>query len=233
MSEGAIDTAADAAAATDSAAEGTDAGIYTEDGATDDTSTEDGTTTDDEGKKVEKVENVDDGTKEGDDKEAKASDKDADTVPETYEFSLPDGMELDEEGVAKFAEIGKELGITQAQANKLAEFYVDRLQQADKSGADALMTRFNAEATKWREESETVAPKGSPEREAAARAIERFGSDSTKKWLKESRLGDHPEMIRFCIRAGQAVTEDKLVTSDGPGNQKPDTAPEYDRGIYS
>ena len=43
--------------------------------------------------------------------------------------------------------------------------------------------------------------------ESAKAAVEEFGSDNLKQYLDESRLGNHPEMIKFAAKIGAELLE--------------------------
>lgn len=204
--------------AEESTAEGSDKGVYAEPAA--ETEAEEVTSTTEE-QKGEETKTEDKG----------AEGSEAEEPPEVYEFSLPEGMELDEDGAAKFNELGKELGLTQAQADKLIEVYVDRLQQQAGSVADAIKTQAEAQSQTWREETEAAKDIGEAGLRKAARAIERFGSDSLKQMLDETGMGNHPDLARFCMRVEQAFAEDKLETGTGVGANPADNVQE--RGIYA
>ena len=211
----------------DGTQEGADTGIYEGGESESESGTGEGTeesTTEEQGS--ERTEDVSD--KGADDGEAET------TSPEgQYTITLPDGMELDEEGAAKFNELGKELGITQEQVDKLVEWYVDRMQHNAGSVEESMKALAEAQSQTWREQGEVVAPEGSPERKSAARAIEQFGSDSLKKWLQESGTGNHPELIRFCVRVGNAVSEDTLETGEHGGGEGPTDHDLQEKGIYA
>jgi hypothetical protein len=49
--------------------------------------------------------------------------------------------------------------------------------------------------------------------EKAKRAALRFGGATLIKFLNESRLGDHPEMIRAWYNVGEATSEDSLASA--------------------
>lgn len=209
--------AADSTTVEESNAEGTDQGVYAEPGA--EAAAEESTTEEQKGEETEASTSE---SAEGDE---------AEKPPETYTFSLPEGMELDEDGAAQFQELGKELGLTQAQADKLIGVYANRMQQQAESGADALMAQAKAQSQTWREETLADTEIGESGLTDAGRAVERFGSDSLKKLLDESGMGNHPDVVRFCMRVGKAFAEDSLETGTGAGAQLADNVEE--RGIYA
>lgn len=217
------DTAAtgDAAETTDpvvdnSNAEGTEQGMYAE--PSDESTEEEGTTEEQEGGETD----IEAKGKEGDD----AAEK-----PEGYEVPLPEGMELDEEGLAAFNELGKKLEITQEQVNELAPFFAERMQKQAESVVDSITTQAEKQSQTWREDSLAADDIGESGVKVAADAIKAFGSDSLKAWMDETGVGNHPELIRAFMRAGSAIAQDTLETGDGGGADPADNVEE--RGIYA
>jgi len=47
---------------------------------------------------------------------------------------------------------------------------------------------------------------------SAKKALEAFGTPELKTLLNESGLGNHPDVIRFMVRAGKAISEDGFVS---------------------
>jgi hypothetical protein len=45
----------------------------------------------------------------------------------------------------------------------------------------------------------------------AKKALDQFATPEFKSFLEESRLGNNPEVIRFMLRVGKAVSEDRFV----------------------
>ena len=201
----------------ESNAEGQNQGLYAEPKAEPE-ATEEGATEEQKGKETETAAEG----AEGDDA-AKPSDG--------YEFALPEGVELDEAGATAFNELGKELGITQEQVTGLVPFFAERLQQQAESVADAITTQAEAQSQTWREETMAAKDIGEAGMKVAARAVERFGSDSLKQLLNETGMGNHPELARFCMQVGKAIAEDTLETGTGSGANPADNVEE--RGIYA
>lgn len=52
------------------------------------------------------------------------------------------------------------------------------------------------------------------------KAIEAYGTPELKQLLNDSGLGNHPELVKFCHRVGQKLTEDAMVL---PGTQEGST----------
>lgn len=227
MSEAAVDTAAtgDAATTTDQTVDDSTTtrdpleGVYGADKAKAESEVEeDGTTDEQEGGET------DDGAED-------TAGDDADKRSEGYEVPLPEGMELDEEGLAAFNELGAKLGITQEQVNELAPFFAERMQRQAESVVDAITTQAEQQTRSWRDESLAADDIGEAGVRIAADAISKFGSAELKAWMDATGAGNHPELIRAFMRVGRAIAEDTLETGDGGGADPADNVNE--RGIYA
>jgi hypothetical protein len=138
-------------------------------------------------------------------------------VPEDgkYDFKLPDGIELDKD-LAEFASPKlKEAGVTRDQANKLAVIILEARANETKKTFEA----WDATQTKWQDsvksDKEIGGDKFDASIAAASKAINKFGTPELKEYLKASGGGNHPELIRFISRVGNAFSDDKPV---GSGN---------------
>lgn len=146
------------------------------------------------------------------------------TPPDTYaDFSLPNGMPLDDALLAEATPLFKELGLTQEQAQKLVDFQAKQVQASSQSQVDA----FNQLMQDWREKSQNDKEFGGDkfdESIAVARsAIDKFGTPELKQLLEEHGVGNHPEVIRFMVKVG------KLTAEDVPGTSGAQSTPEQDR----
>jgi len=148
-----------------------------------------------------------DGEKDG---EAKAEEKDAEgKVPDAYEkFSLPEGFEYDEKLAGEFGGVAKELGLSQDQAQKLVDHYIKLTQE----GIAAHTEQLNQISEDWKKASETDKEFGGANLDAniavAKKALDTFGNPELSKYLNESKLGNNPELIRFCWKVGKLLADD-------------------------
>lgn len=133
-------------------------------------------------------------------------------APETeYEFSFEEGVEVDPDTLGNLKELAKEFGLTQEQAQKIAD-----LGAAQSQKWVALQEQAITEAsTQWVEQVKSDKEIGgdrlSENLGIAKRALDRFGSPELSKLLDESRLGNHPELIRTMYRIGKAISDDAVV----------------------
>lgn len=155
---------------------------------------------------------------------------DAAKVPAEYaDFKLPDGVTMPPEAFTEFKATAKELGLTQDQAQKVAELGVKQAQ----TFATQLATAQQEAVEKWAADTKADKEIGGdklPENLAVAKkALDTFGSPELKTLLNKSGLGNNPEVIRFFVKAGKAISEDRIVT--GAAGQKSSDVPIENR-IY-
>jgi hypothetical protein len=132
-------------------------------------------------------------------------------APESYDFKLPDGIELDADAVTEFSAIAKEMKLDQASAQKLADVAANMVQrQAEQHAATVQGWVDQVKADK------EIGGDKMPEHLAIAqKALDTFGSPELREILNSTGLGNNPEVIRAFYRAGKAISEDTFV----PGRQ--------------
>jgi hypothetical protein len=143
-------------------------------------------------------------------------------APETYEdFTLPEGVALDPEIDTKLKETAKELGLTQEQAQKIADLGA----QQSARWAEQLNTQIEATAKQWAE-----AARADPEiggnrlgdtLSASKLALDKFATPELKELLETSQLGNHPEIIRLMAKVGRAISDDNFVPGGDTASPKP------------
>ena len=147
----------------------------------------------------------------GDDKGGKEGDgkADADKTPLEYtDFAVPDGMQIDDALLGQFKPIAQELGLNQDQAQKFVSMYAEKVNADQKAWADQVAS--------WADESRSDTEFGGAKFDenlgTAIKAVQAFGSPKMLDLLNTTGLGNHPEMLRFCLRVGAALGEDKTLT---------------------
>lgn len=132
-------------------------------------------------------------------------------APEKYEFKPQEGHSFDDSVIAAYSDVAKELNLSQDAAQKV----LDKV-------APVILARQlerNAEAVQgWKAASSADKEFGGEKLEAniaiAEKALNTFGSPELRSMLKETGLGNHPEIIRAFYKAGKAISEDAFVGSD-------------------
>lgn len=133
-------------------------------------------------------------------------------VPEKYDFKTPEGVTFDGELVGEFEGIAKELGLSQANAQKVTDIGAKMAQKFQSKQAEAMQQL----STEWVDAATTDKEFGGDKLTenlaVAQKALTAFGTPELRGLLEQSGLGNNPEVIRFMYRAGMAISEDKLVT---------------------
>lgn len=167
--------------------------------------------------KPEDKPNTDAAEKDGEGKEGEdaGKEKSAEAPAEYADFDLPEGIKLDEPVMGEFKGLAKELGLTQEQAQKLVSLGANM----QKGNAETFTTQLQAKvdetakgwATEAKADKEIGGDKFDENLGVAKSALDTFGTPELKKLLAESRLGNHPEVLRFMYRAGKAISQDGFV----------------------
>jgi len=128
-------------------------------------------------------------------------------------LTLPKDSLLEQADLDRIAAEAAERGLSQEDANAL----VRRESEAIAKYSSRQLAQLDEEGAKWvesaRKDPELGGAKFDENKELARRFVDRFGSDELKRALVETGLGNHPEFMRLCLRAGKASREDTLVTS--------------------
>lgn len=156
--------------------------------------------------------------------DGKTADKPAESAaPAEYtDFKVPEGVVIDAAALTEFKDTAKELGLTQEQAQKVADLGT---KQAQSFAAQLAQSQKDA-AAQWATETTSDKEIGGdalPENLAIAKkALDTYGTPALKALLVKSGLGNHPEIIRTFVKVGKTISEDKFV-SGSAGKKAADT----------
>lgn len=150
----------------------------------------------------------------------KEGEKKPEGAPEKYEFSAPEGTELDKAAVEQFEPIARELNLSQEQAQKLVDLYGSKVMpQLMKQQAESWQKQVADWGTAAKEDKEIGGDKFGANLEKAKQAMGTFATPELREFLESSGMGNHPEMIRLMVKVGAAMSEDNLVTSNEKGQR--------------
>lgn len=144
------------------------------------------------------------------------------TVPEKYELSLSKDSLLDPAHIEKVAEFAKQNGLT----NEKAQEILDRENGVVSTFVEAQREKLKAQVEGWVEQTKSDQELGGAKfkenMEQAKRVVERYSTPEFMKFLNDSGLGNHPDMVRVFYRISKAAAEDKLVFagSEGVGGRR-------------
>jgi len=160
--------------------------------------------------------------------DASADDKHADApagAPEQYaDFTAPEGVTLNAEVLGEFKAMAKERNLSQEDAQKFADLGAKLIQQTD----DKITAQIEATQAQWLEATQSDKEYGGDKltenMAIANKALAAFGTPELTQLLGETKLGNHPEVIRAFYRVGKAISEDRLIpgttrTGGGPSAQ--------------
>ncbi|WP_175982558.1 peptidase [Caballeronia zhejiangensis] len=150
---------------------------------------------------------------------------------EYTDFKVPEGVELKGEALDELKAFAKEKGLSQEDAQKLVDLGAKQSQAFQTQVAE----QAKAQSAEWAAQTKgdkEIGGDALPENLAAAKqALDKFGSPELKSLLNQSGLGNHPEVVRFMVKAGKAISEDgRLVT--GAAGQKDRSATPIENRLY-
>lgn len=147
-------------------------------------------------------------------------------APEQYEFTVPEGVQMDEAGLKSFSEFAKGLDMSQEAAQAMLEKMGPAWQQRQSDAIKAVQDNW---ATESRADKEFGGEKLSENLAVAEKALQTFGTPELRTLLKESGLGNHPEIIRAFYRAGKQISEDRFVAGSAG---RPQGQSDYAKSLY-
>jgi len=129
-------------------------------------------------------------------------------VPEKYNLVLPKDSPLRPDALDKVSSFAKERKLTQEQAQALLEgenaAVVDTLagQQAE----------YKKQVEAWAGEVKAkYGDKFEDEMKHANRFLDKYASAKLRQTLTDTGLGNNPDLVEMCVKAGRASKEDSLV----------------------
>lgn len=156
-----------------------------------------------------------------------AKSADAPVVPETYEFKLPDGAELDEKALPMVQDLFKELGLPQDKAQAVLEKLLE-IDNARQPSPEQIQQHYEEQAAalnkNWGEECRKLEGIGgenfNKSLETCSQVMVKFASPELRNFLTYSALGSNPEFFKFIHAIGSAMSQDTLehggAASKGP-----------------
>ena len=144
----------------------------------------------------------------------------APVVPQDFEITVPDGVTADDEVMSEFKGLAKELNLSQADAQRLADLQIKMtLRQGEE---------MRAQHVAWTEAAKTDKEFGgeafAANLSAAKAALDTFATPELRSLLNVTGLGNHPEVIRAFVRIGKQISEDGSIVRGGKADSPSDPA---------
>ncbi len=143
-------------------------------------------------------------------------------IPETYSFKDKEGNVIPTEQTAQYSEVFKKAGLTAEQAQQLFDAY----HSANFDFNQKLSAAINEQADTWYKQvladKELGGQNYNTTKLDIGRAMDRFGTPELRRFLNDSQLGFHPELVRFVAKIGKALGNDHdFVTGKGGTSETP------------
>ena len=148
---------------------------------------------------------------------ATTAEKPAEGAPEVYaDFTVPEGKTLQPDFSDDLKAAAKELGLSQAAAQKLVDLSIargDRMTaQVEAQRADALAAWESA----VKADKEIGGDKLDANMAIARAGMKAYATPELVALLKETGMEGHPEMVRFMLKVGQSVSPDRALRGGQP-----------------
>ncbi|MBB3590676.1 hypothetical protein FHX08_001020 [Rhizobium sp. BK529] len=151
----------------------------------------------------------------------------ADRVPDDgrYTLTMPEGIEVDQELIDALGPDFHNLGLTNRQAQQLADRFIEIQGRRGRAASEAWAGRVQGWADEARKDREIGGAKWAGTVGSAQRALSRLGTPALREYLNTSGGGNHPEMIRIFAKVGSMIQEDNPPNGGAGGNgRKAETA---------
>lgn len=144
--------------------------------------------------------------------------KEAQVTDVKYDFKFPEGVEVDTETLGKAVEMFKADGLKPEQAQKYVDLYTGVISKALENERNSVMSNYNKITSDWKEE--TMRELGADAQNKlvfVAKALNAYGTPELRAILNQSKIGDNYEVVKFLMKVGQRLTEDKFVEPNKEG----------------
>ncbi len=153
-------------------------------------------------------------TKEGEGDENGNLDSDKENAPK-YDFKVPEGFNLDTELVDSAVPILEKYKVAPEDAQALSDLLCKKVQQEH----DAYLESCKGLVTDWKKnlisDSDIGGAKVKENLAVGLKALNRFGSPELVEILKDTGMEYHPEVVRFFVKVGRAISEDGTALRPG------------------
>lgn len=136
---------------------------------------------------------------------AKPDDKGA-QVPEKYDFAMPEGVAIDSAAADEFSTIAKDLKLSQADAQKVADVGAKMAQRQQEQHAQKVQTWVESVKT----DKEIGGDKLDENLAVARNAIKTYGTPELKEILDGTGLGNHPAFVKAFYKIGLTLKTDDV-----------------------
>ena len=139
-------------------------------------------------------------------------------TPEGYDLQFGADTEVDKAMLGEFTKTAHELGITKAQAQKLAGMYESRVKAAVAEQQQRTM-EYQRTALEKMESEIKNSPTFNEDRARARAVLRKYGDKELNQILDQTFIGSHPRFFKFVSDIGKTL-EEPVFTGEGYGGKK-------------
>jgi hypothetical protein len=135
---------------------------------------------------------------------------------------LPEGMQIDKPLLEKFSGLATKHNLPPEVAKDIAAAYKENQISAFKAQAASVQAMKDGWYDECVADAEIGGPGGSnfeANASVAHKAIATFGTPKLQEILRDSGMGNHPEIVKFCLKVGRAISEDSTFAKGGSSAQ--------------
>lgn len=139
-------------------------------------------------------------------------------APESYsDFTLPEGMAMNQAALDKFLPLAKEMNLSQEKAQQMVDLFAEQIGAIEQGSREA----WERQKQEWTEAVRKDPELGGANYDATLQHsqafVARFGDAELQTLLDEYGVGSHPALVRAFAKAGKAAAEDTFGRVDPPG----------------
>lgn len=174
------------------------------------------------------ADDAEDGEEDGEEED---QDADEDVTPYD-EFTTPEGIEIDQDALAKATPLLRKLNASQEDAQGLVDVVSDLIKGQVETAREEGVNYWDQQRKTWRDEitadKEYGGDKLKENLHYADKFLDAFGDkESVKEALELTGVGDHPALIKLFIKAGKHFGEGKAVTTGNKAGGETSAADDF------
>lgn len=159
-------------------------------------------------------------TGEGQDGQNGEAGKQPDAVPEKYELTTKEGFAFDDAVAAAVTPMFKELGLTNAQAQKLADYHMAAMQKFQAAQVEQFHALQAAEMEAAKADPDVGGAKLQESLAIAARAMDTYGGQEFRDALQAHGMANNLVMLKFLVNVGRELGGDRFLAGSKPQKEE-------------
>lgn len=158
--------------------------------------------------------------------DAKGDDTEQTAEDLNIEFTPPEGMDFFKDQYAEFSGLAKEFfkENPNATAQEALKWAADKQAERVVQEGQNMIAEHNKRIEGWLNEAKADEEIGGDKFDenisVALKALKTWGSDNLRKELDQTGLGNHPDLLKFLVRAGKSLQSGDVLGPGGPGGKK-------------